>query len=229
MARGAGNARNWKPRRPSSRSAIPQAQLAEWQAQFPGLRAEDVFPDRFRLTAQGRFADGLEFNPAPQPPAWFTRLSSAQRAAWENLKAAEASGASAGEIEQRIAQFQETSPEPEAEMNAAFIGLRASLPILPPGQAVAEALRFADDHPKALSEAGLPLANLAFGEALRYARATGPTEELWEAIPRQVLYAPSPLIPMLLDQLAETRRHEQPASSRRRSLADTLGRAPEAA
>ncbi len=56
-------------------------------------------------------------------------------------------------------------------------------------------------EPAALSEAGLPLANLAFGEALRYARATGPSEELWDAIPGQVLRAPSPLMPGLLDQL----------------------------
>ena len=61
----------------------------------------------------------------------------------------------------------------------------------------------AQENRETLSEAGLPLANLAFGEALRYARATGPSEELWEAIPGQVLRAPSPLIPALLDQLEE--------------------------
>ena len=63
------------------------AQLAEWQAQYPELRAEEVFPDRFGLTAEGRFQGGLEFNPAPQPPAWFTGFSFAQRSAWEALKA----------------------------------------------------------------------------------------------------------------------------------------------
>jgi signal transduction histidine kinase len=64
-------------------------------------------------------------------------------------------------------------------------------------------LRSAQENGEALSESGLPLANLAFGEALRYARATGPSRELWEAIPGQVLRAPSPLLPALLDQLAE--------------------------
>jgi signal transduction histidine kinase len=68
---------------------------------------------------------------------------------------------------------------------------------------VAEALRFADHNRETLSEAGLPLANLAFGEALRCARATGPSAELWDAIPRQVLHSPSPLVPALLDQLEE--------------------------
>jgi signal transduction histidine kinase len=181
----------------------PRAQLAEWQAQYPGLRAEEVFPDEFGLTAEGRFQGGLGFNPAPQPPGWFTALSSAQRAAWEALKAAAYSGASVEEVEQRIAEFQETGPESEAGMNAAFIGLRARLAALPPGEAVAEALRFAQRNRETLSETGLPLANLAFGEALRYARATGPSAELWEAIPGQVLRAPSPLIPALLDQLEE--------------------------
>ncbi|MGD0260471.1 MAG: HAMP domain-containing sensor histidine kinase [Verrucomicrobiota bacterium] len=179
----------------------PRAELAEWQAQYPGWRAEEVFPDSFRLTVEGRFHPGLEFNPAPQPPAWFTALSPAQRAAWESLKATAASGAGVDEVEQRVAQFQETGPEPEAGMNAAFIALRARLPTLPPEKAVAEALRSADENWETLSETGLPLANLAFGEALRYARATGPTEALWKAIPNQVLRAPSPLTPALLDQL----------------------------
>jgi signal transduction histidine kinase len=205
----------------------PQAQLAEWQAQFPGLQAEEVFPDSFGLTAEGRFRDGLEFNPAPQPPAWFRGLFPAQRAAWEALKSAAASGASAEEIGQRILQFQETSPEPQAGANATFLGLRARLVTLPSAEAVTEALRFlapdvepfytdrssaeaamqavrvAQENRETLSEAGLPLANLAFAEALRYARRAGPSEELWAAIRNQVLRAPSPLIPALLDELEE--------------------------
>src|SRR5208282_1275163 len=36
------------------------AQLEEWQAQYPGLRVEEVFPDGFWLTAKGRFRDGLD-------------------------------------------------------------------------------------------------------------------------------------------------------------------------
>ena len=179
----------------------PRAQLAEWQAQFPGLVAEEVFPDSFGLTAEGRFREGLEFNPAPQPPAWVTDLSPAQRAAWDSLEAAAAAGASVVEVEQRIAQFQEASLEPEAGINATFLGMRARLATLPPVEAVTEALRFARDNQWTLSEAGLPLSNLAFGEALRYARANGPSAELWAAIPDQVLYAPSPLTPVLLDQL----------------------------
>jgi signal transduction histidine kinase len=181
----------------------PRAQLAEWQAQNPGLQAEQVFPDGFGLTAEGQFRNGLEFNPAPQPPAWLTALGPEQRAAWEALKAAAAAGVSVGEVEQRIAQFQETSPGPEAGTNAAFIGLRARLASLTPEEAVTEALRFARDNRETLSETGLPLVNLAFGEALRYTRATGPSEVLWDAIPGQVICAPSPLTPGLLDQLEE--------------------------
>jgi signal transduction histidine kinase len=177
--------------------------LAEWQAQYPGLRAEEVFPDEFGLTADGRFQGGLEFNPAPQPPAWFAALSPARRAAWEALKAAAASGASVEETKRRLDEFQQTGPEPEARINAAFIGLRAKLAELAPTEAVAEALRFAQESRETLSETGLPLANLAFGEALRYARATGPTEALWQAIPDQILRAPSPLTPALLEQLED--------------------------
>ncbi len=181
----------------------PRGQLAEWQAQFPGLQAEEVFPDGFGLMADGRFHDGLEFNPAPQPPAWFTGLSPKQRAAWEALKTTASSGASAEEIEQSIAQLQETSPAPEAATNADFLSLRARLAILPPDEAVAEALRFDRESRETLSEAGLPLANLALGEALRYARATGLSEKLWNHLTWQVQHAPSPLIPGLLDQVEE--------------------------
>jgi signal transduction histidine kinase len=196
-----------KPRAGSEAEASPSpatdlsAQLAEWQTQYPGFRAEEVFPAGFGLTAEGRFHDGSELDPAPQPPAWFTAFSPAQRAAWEAVKTAASSGGSLAEIEQLIARFQETGPGPDAELNAAFIAMRARLATLPPPEAVAEALRFAQTSSAALSEAGLPLSNLAFGEALRYARATGPSEDLWEAVPGQVLHAPSALIPPLLDQL----------------------------
>jgi signal transduction histidine kinase len=207
---------------------------AEWpppqDPPYPGWRADEVFPDRFGLTADGRFLEGLEYNPAPQPPTWFTSLSAAQRAAWEALGSAVAAGAGKEEIERRITEFEETGPGLAAKLNAAYVGLRARLATLPPAAAVTEALRLAGEgtfladrlvgtdgtvrpvnrqppglaeHWETLSEAGLPLVNLAFGEALRYARVTGPSEKLWDAIPSQVLHASSPLIPVLLDQLQE--------------------------
>jgi signal transduction histidine kinase len=179
----------------------PVGELADWQAQYPALRPEEVFPDSFGLRPDGRFQGGLEFNPAPQPPTWFSGLSPAQRAAWDALKAAAAAGVTAEEIEPRIAQFQETGPEPEAEINAAFIGLRAHMAMQRGQQAVAQGLQFARENPETLSEAGLPLANLAFGEALRYGRYAGALKPLWEAIPGQVLCAPSPLVPALLNQM----------------------------
>jgi len=58
-----------------------------------GVKTRGGVPDRFWLTAEGRIDEGLEFNPAPQPPAWFTGMSAAQRAAWESLEAAALSGA----------------------------------------------------------------------------------------------------------------------------------------
>jgi signal transduction histidine kinase len=190
---------------PQARSAsapiLPIPPMAEWQAQNPALRAEEVFPADFGFTAEGHFCDGLEYNPAPQPPAWFTRLTLAQRVAWEALKASASSGASAAEVTQRMAQFQDTVPEPEAVVNAAFVALRSRLATLPPQEALAEALRFARESGDALSPAGLPLANLAFEEALRFSQSTGPTAALWEAIPSQVIGAPSPLVPGMLDQL----------------------------
>ena len=173
----------------------PRAQLAEWQAQYPGLQAEEVFPDRFGLTAEGRFRDGLEFDPAPQPPAWFTAPFPG---ATRGLGGAEGGGSVRGERARKSSSASRSSRKPvparKRGSNAAFIGLRARLATLPPAEAVTEALRFAQENRETLSEAGLPLANLAFGEALRYARATGPSEALWEAIPGQVLRAPSPLI-----------------------------------
>jgi signal transduction histidine kinase len=187
---------------------------------YPGWRAEEVFPDRFGLTAEGRLL--VEFNPAPQPPAWFLSLSPAQREAWEALKSA-SSGTNIAEVERRIVAFGETGPDWAARLNATFLGLRARLGTLSPAEAVSEALRFIEqgtmlayreggtggelhDPPEyweTLSEAGLPLMNLAFGEAVRYARVTGPSERLWYGIPGQVLHAPSPLVPALLDQLQE--------------------------
>jgi len=197
---------------------------------YHGWRADEVFPGRFALTPQGRFAEGIEYSPAPQPPAWFTSLTQAQRAVWEALNSAPGSGASTDEIERRIAEFEHTDPGSAAKLNAAFIGLRARLATMPPAEAVTGALRFVREGAMAanravstnpamdaangplatpggqwevLSDAGLPLVNLAFGEALRYARVSGPSRELWEAIPGQVLRAPSPLIPALLDRLQE--------------------------
>jgi len=180
-----------------------QAHVAEWQTQNPGLPPEEVFPDRFLLTAEGRICEGMEFNPAPQPPAWFTGLSSTQRAAWESLEAAASSGADLKEVQQRLARFEETNPGPEAAKNAAFLGLRARLATLPPTNAVGEAQRFSWTCHEALTEAGLPLSNLAFSEALRYARAMGPSEALWKEIREQVLWTPSLLTPGLLAQLGE--------------------------
>jgi signal transduction histidine kinase len=210
-----------------------RAELAEWRAQHPRVQPEEVFPDTFDLMADGRWVrdgfgfPGLEYDPAPQPPAWFMALSPAQRAAWDDLKGAAESGASVDEIEQRIARFKETGPERAAELNAAFLGLRARWARLPPAEAVTEALNFlsprhsdvyedydqssadaamaavhlAQEYREVLSEAGLPLANLAFGDAVHYARAVEPSEELWDAIPDQVLRAPSLLIPPLLGEL----------------------------
>ncbi|MCX6922652.1 MAG: HAMP domain-containing sensor histidine kinase, partial [Verrucomicrobia bacterium] len=210
-----------------------RAQLeAEWHLPpdppYPGWQAEDVFPDRFVLRADGRFAEGLEFNPAPQPPAWLTALSAEQQAAWVALSSAAASGFDQAEIEQCIVRLEETGPELAAKLNAAFVGLRARLARLPPAEAVTQALRFAREgarvatrpaqtngegtsvtwqmpsprqHWSTLSPAGLPLASLAFQEALRYARVTGPSEQLWNAIPDQVLRMPGPLTPAWLDQL----------------------------
>ena len=86
----------------------PQGELADWQAQYPGLQPEEVFPDSFRLMADGCFEGGLEFNPAPQPPAWLTSLLPEQRAAWDALKAAAAAGASVEEIERCVLQFEES-------------------------------------------------------------------------------------------------------------------------
>jgi signal transduction histidine kinase len=193
----------WEAGAARSPALSPQAQLAEWQSQYPGLRPEEVFPDRFWLTAEGRFLFGLEFNPAPQPPAWFTGLSSTQRAAWESIEAAASSDADLKEIQQSLARFRETKPGPEAGKNAAFLVLRVRLATLPPTDAVSEALRFGWTCHETLTEAGLPLSNLAFSEALRYARATGPSQSLWKEIPQQVLWAPSLLTPGLLAQLEE--------------------------
>ena len=178
-----------------------RAQVAEWQALYPGLRAQDVFPASFGLDARGRLTGGFEFNTAPQPPAWFTELSAAQHASWEELKAAASAGANATELDQRLAQFQESGPSPQATAAASFLLQRARLAKLPAAEAMAKALGLADETPELLSETGLPLANLAFADAIRCARAAGPSEALWEMIPIQVLRVPSPLVPALLDQL----------------------------
>ena len=179
--------------------------LAEWQAQNPGLPPEEVFPDRFLLTAEGRICEGMEFNPAPQPPAWRTGLSSTQRAAWEAVEAAASSGAGLKEVQQRLAQFEETHPGPEAAKNAAFLELRARLATLPPTDAVGEAQRFSWTCYETLTEAGLPLSSLAFSEALRYAHTTGPSEGLWKEVREQVLWTPSLLTPGLLAQFVSCR------------------------
>ncbi len=179
------------------------SQLAEWQTEFPGLQPDEVFPCSFLLTPEGHFAGALDFNPAPQPPPWFTRLSTEQRAEWAALQSGDSAAQDPSAFPEQVARFLDLAPSPPAITNAMFLALRAQLASMPPADAVTQALQFAESSRDILSDTGLPLPNLAYAEALRYSLKTGPTEALWNEIPDQVWRAPSPLVPSLLDKLAQ--------------------------
>lgn len=150
-------------------SELNGAPLRSWQAMYPDLRPEEIFPNRVLAAGDRGLARGPGQDQPPHPPGWFLALTGEQRRSWEALGQAELSGKKAGGLGAAVKGFLELNPTVEARANAELIRLEGE-----PGREPIKALRsFAEAHRGMMSEAGVPLSNLALAEALRQA-GSGP-------------------------------------------------------
>ncbi len=198
------------------------AELPAWQAAFPTLQPQSVFPlHDLSLNTNGVLLYS-GFNNPPAPPEWFVTLTADQRAAWTALRKADDAAEPASNVVQLARQFLETKPPAPARANAEFIQLRAESQSEPATNAVSDLLRFFNRHyyiqsvtVEPLSETGVPLSALALAEVLRRARECGATEPLWTTLQTEIELRPSVLTPNLLDEAA-------PLAARDRRLVPAL-------
>jgi signal transduction histidine kinase len=185
------------------------AELPVWQAAFPALQPQSVFPlDYLSLNTNGELRFSNFTNP-PAPPDWFVALTADQRDAWTALRKADDTAEPVSNVVQLARQFLETKPPAPARANVEFIQLRAESQTEPATNAVSDLLRFFSRHyfiqsvtVEPLSETGVPLSTLALAEALRRARECGATESLWTTLQTEIELRPSILTPNLLDEAA---------------------------
>jgi len=177
-------------------SELNGAALRNWQAMYPDLRPEEVFPDRVLPPGDRGLTRAPGYDQPPRPPEWFLALTEEQRRSWDALRQAELSGTKAGGLEAAVKGFLELNPAVEARANAELIGLEHE-----PGRDPVRALRsFAEEHRGMMSEAGLPLSNLALAEALRQAGSGPELGTVLDALVDESLEGQSLLLPELLNQ-----------------------------
>jgi signal transduction histidine kinase len=180
--------------------ALP-ARVAGQLSRFDSLPETDKLrPCHLWFGANQTLVGPPEYDQPPRPPDWFLTLSAPQRRAWEALRRAESTEAGPAELTAALKQFLELNPPAEARANAEFVQLRNTLTNQPADQAIAKLLAFINEHPHAPAESGVPLSNLALAEALRAARQAGQLGQLLPALRKQLLEAPSALVPELLEQ-----------------------------
>jgi len=199
--------------------------LVEAVADQSGFAPDEVVSTDLSFLTNGAVAEPDARARFPQPPAWRVELTAEQLAAWDALNALPDS-ASPDQFKAATEAFRENGASPDALANAEFIHLRATLASQPASNAVPTWLDFADklvgtiepdgvmhrgSDPKdiPLTESGIPLSNLVVAKALQAARDTGASEELWNALLREVDWVPSAVTPTLLD-LAEPVIRNQP-------------------
>jgi signal transduction histidine kinase len=208
--------------------AQPEATYAEL-TRTSGLRPEEfilpgILPG-LAFSADGQLAGPTEVAREPQPPAWRLALNAEQREAFKALEDLPPAATNASRADAALQRFLDTTPPAAAGAQAEFLRLQVLLADARAESAVPQWLAFAQscggrlDHGVlvfdqaarrgALSESGVPLSNLALATALQCARETGPTEELWTGLVREVGWAPSAFTPMLLE-LAEPLAQRRP-------------------
>jgi signal transduction histidine kinase len=177
-------------------SELNGAAFRDWQALYPDLRLEEIFPDRVLPAADRSLTLAPGYDQPPRPPEWFLALTGEQRRSWDALRQAELSGVKAGGLEAAVKGFLELNPAVEARANAELIGLEHE-----PGHDPVQALRsFAQGHRGMMSESGLPLSNLALAEALRQAGSGPELGTVLEGLVDESLAGQSLLLPELLNQ-----------------------------
>lgn len=189
-----------------------EPRLAEWQAANPGLRPEEVLPNRLSFKSDGALVWPPGYTEPPQAPGWFLGLSARQRQAWDALVGNELRPEDWTNSDPKLRAFLDDAPPPEGRVCADFIWLRTRLAREAGRNAVTALLREAGDYPAVRNESGLPLLSLAAAEAIRLVRETDEAPSLLSMdstdsgnIVHQILgwiiNEPSPLSPLLLDQL----------------------------
>jgi signal transduction histidine kinase len=172
------------------------AALRNWQALYPDLRAEEMFPDRVRPRGDGGLARAPGYDQPPRPPEWFLALTEKQRRSWDALCQAELPAMKAGGLEAAVKGFRELNPAAEGRADAELIGLEHE-----PGRDPVRTLRsFAEEHRGMMSEAGVPLSNLALAAALRQAGSGPGLGTVLDALVDESLEGQSLLLPELLNR-----------------------------
>jgi signal transduction histidine kinase len=167
-----------------------------WQAMYPDLRPEEIFPNRVWLAGDSRLARAPGYDQPPRPPEWFLALSAEQRRSWEALRQAQFSGTKAAGLESAVKGFLGLYPAIEARANADLIQLEQK-----PGSGLIRALTlFAAEHRGMMSESGVPLSNLALAQALRQAGSGPYLATVLDALVDESLEGQSLLLPELLTQ-----------------------------
>lgn len=199
-------AREWDSRREGA-----EARAEEWSSRYLGMAPEEVLFEPVQVLADGQLTGWpFEWDSVPEPPAWRAELQHEQSAAWQAAQLAETSQASSQEIQQAWQAFLDTTPPPDAQVNAQFALLRWQTRTNTTGQAVEQLCQFARRHAKAKTEGGLPIPAVAFALAARQVEAEGLNEPLFEILRDLVFTAPSTLTPVLLEQAKQMAQRASP-------------------
>jgi len=155
-----------------------------------------MFPDRVRPRGDLRLAGAPGYDQPPRPPDWFLAFTENQRRSWDALCQAELSGMKAGGLEAAVKGFISLNPPVEARADAELIGLEHE-----PGHDQVRTLKlFAEGHRGMMSEAGVPLSNLALAAALRQAGSGPGLGTVLDALVDESLEGQSLLLPELLNR-----------------------------
>ena len=176
---------------------IMTREVAELHSAFPDWQSGPPPLVNFWLNTNGDLSFDLPI--PPRPPAWLAAMSGKQQQAWAALQAAAYTSESLSNL---VTAFRQTQPPAPALACADFMQLRAGLSSTSATNAINQLLRFADRHGNDVSESGVPLRTLALAEALKQARACGPTERLWERLQSEI-DSPNALTPILLDEAGQ--------------------------
>ena len=181
----------------TNETAIIKRELADLHSAFPEWQDGPVPLVNFWLNTNG----DLSFEPPipPRPPAWLAAMSGKQQQAWTALQTAAYTSESLSNL---VTAFRRTQPPAPALACADFMQLRAGLSSNSATNAINQLLQFADRHGNYVSESGVPLRTLALAEALKQARACGPTQRLWERLQTEI-DSPNALTPILLDEAGQ--------------------------
>ncbi|MGO8675472.1 MAG: sensor histidine kinase [Limisphaerales bacterium] len=167
-----------------------------WQATYPDLRPEEVFPDRVLLAGDRGPAKGPGYDQPPRPPEWFLALTGEQRRSWDALRQAEMSGTNDARLDAALKGFLGLNPAVEARADADLIRLEHG-----PARGSIRALRsFAEEHRGVMSESGVPLSNLALARALRQAGSGPDLAGVLDALVDESLEGQSLLLPEVLNE-----------------------------